>query len=164
MNSTALVGVVAAAIVIVAAAALVLSQDDPEEPKAPGQDMEGEDEMEVSTLTMTVNGTKFIIALEDNETAKTLASMMPLEIRMSELNGNEKYCYLKESLPTAPYRPGTIHAGDVMLFGDDCLVVFYDTFMTSYSYTPIGHITYASSLAAALGPGGVSATFEVHSA
>ena len=164
MNRTALAWTVVAAIVIAVVAALVLVQDAPDAPEAQGQDMEGGDEMDASTLTMTVNGTTFIIALEDNETAKTLASMMPLEIRMSELNGNEKYCYLDKSLPIEPYRPGTIHAGDVMLFGDDCLVVFYDTFMTSYSYTPIGHVTYTSSLAAALGPGGVSATFEIRSA
>lgn len=27
-----------------------------------------------------------------------------------------------------------------MLFGSDCLVVFYQSFDTSYSYTKIGHI------------------------
>lgn len=66
--------------------------------------------------------------------------MLPLELNMSELNGNEKYAYLDKSLPTNSYNPKHINSGDVMLFGDNCLVIFYDSFNTSYSYTKIGHI------------------------
>ena len=48
--------------------------------------------------------------------------------------------YLDESLPTNTYSPKYIEAGDVMLFGDNCLVIFYKSFDTSYSYSKIGHI------------------------
>ena len=79
---------------------------------------------------------------------------------MNELNGNEKYHYLSSSLPTAAYQPGTIHAGDLMLYGNNCVVLFYETFNTSYSYTRIGAIDNPSGLASALGSGDVSVRFE----
>ena len=66
--------------------------------------------------------------------------MLPHELNMEELNGNEKYVYLNTSLPTNPYNPKKINTGDVMLYGNNCLVIFYKSFETSYSYTKIGHI------------------------
>lgn len=92
------------------------------------------------SMKISINNNEYTINLEDNETVKELVSMLPLELNMSELNGNEKYTYLDESLPTNSYNPKHISSGDVMLFGDNCLVIFYDSFNTSYSYTKIGHI------------------------
>ena len=66
--------------------------------------------------------------------------LLPQEFSMNELNGNEKYIYLDTTLPTNPSNIKSINAGDVMLYGDNCLVIFYKSFETSYSYTKIGHI------------------------
>ena len=57
-------------------------------------------------ITIAVNGTSFAATLEDNEAGRAFAAMLPLTLDMSELNGNEKYHYLDESLPTDSYRPG----------------------------------------------------------
>ena len=65
---------------------------------------------------------------------------------MSELNGNEKYIYLNTTLPTNTSNPKHINSGDVMLYGDNCLVIFYKSFDTSYSYTKIGHIDNLDNL------------------
>lgn len=73
---------------------------------------------------------------------------------MTELNGNEKYYYYS-TLPTSATRPGTIHAGDVMLFQSNTLVIFYKTFESDYSYTRIGSVTDPEGLAEALGSGDV---------
>ena len=97
-------------------------------------------EMEENKMYATINGEKLEIQLEDNATAVAFAKMLPLELTMSDLNGNEKYVNLDEFLPTNSYEPGRVEAGDVMLYGDDCLVIFYDSFDTEYSYTKIGHI------------------------
>jgi hypothetical protein len=52
----------------------------------------------------------------------------------------KKYVYLDISMPTNSSNPKRINAGDIMLLGDNCLVVFYKSFDTSYSYTKIDHI------------------------
>ena len=72
--------------------------------------------------------------------------MLPKEFDMNELNRNEKYIYLDKTLPTNQYNPKNIEVGDIMLYGDNCLVVFYKSFDTSYSYTKIGHIENLSDL------------------
>lgn len=97
-------------------------------------------EMEENKMYATINGEKLEIQLEDNATAVAFAKMLPLELTMNDLNGNEKYVNLNGSLPTNSYEPGRVEAGDVMLYGDDCLVIFYESFDTEYSYTKIGHI------------------------
>lgn len=113
-------------------------------------------------MKMTVDGKEFEIVLENNETAAALKEMMPLTIDMSELNGNEKYKYLDTKLPSAPQKVGNISNGDIMLYGDNCLVVFYDSFSTPYSYTKIGHISNVSELAETLGKGGITAFFRLN--
>ena len=83
-----------------------------------------------------------------------------MTVNMSELNGNEKYYYMPDSLSMRSETPGQIQAGDLMLFGSDCLVLFYETFSTSYSYTPLGRID-RPGLAEAVGRGRVEVTFEI---
>lgn len=94
----------------------------------------------MNKMYATLNGEKLEIQLEDNATAVAFAKMLPLELTMSDLNSNEKYVNLNEALPTNSYEPGRVEVGDVMLYGDDCLVIFYESFDTEYSYTKIGYI------------------------
>lgn len=119
--------------------------------------MQGEEDAQ--RATMTVNGTAFDLELDSSPTAQAFAELLPLRVEMAELNGNEKYVYLDAPLPADPRCPQTIEAGDVMLYGDSCLVVFYESFSTSYSYTRIGRLTDASGLAQAAGTGGTTVAF-----
>lgn len=111
-------------------------------------------------IKIVVGSNVFTATLADNATGKAFAVLLPLTLSMSELNGNEKYCNIDTSLPTDSYKPGTIHAGDLMLYRDNCVVLFYKTFDSSYSYTRIGRVDDATSLAEALGTGKVSVRFE----
>ena len=99
-----------------------------------------EEEFEMDKIYIEVNGEKLAVDLEENATASALVGLLPFTVSMNDLNGNEKYVYLDKSLPVDAYNPGRIEAGDVMLYGDNCLVVFYESFDTEYSYTKIGHI------------------------
>ncbi len=94
----------------------------------------------VNDMIVLIDGKEYLIDLEDNETVKTLMNMLPLEIDMEELNGNEKYIFLDTVFPTNEEKFKRINAGDVMLYKNNCLVIFYKSFDSSYSYTKIGHI------------------------
>lgn len=111
-------------------------------------------------MWMTVGEQRFAITLTDNEAARALAALLPLTLDMSEHNGNEKYASLPKALPTKASRPGTIHNGDLMLFGSQTLVVFYLTGSTSYSYTRVGRVDDPAGLAQALGRRGVQVVFS----
>ena len=99
-----------------------------------------EEEDKMAKIYVKINNEKFEINLEENSTTSALTKLLPLDITMDDLNKNEKYVYLEDSLPTNTYSPNHIKAGDVMLFGDNCLVIFYKSFDTNYDYTKIGHI------------------------
>lgn len=112
-----------------------------------------------ASMDIEINGKTFNAEFYDNETAKTFAYMLPLTINMEELHGNKKYHYFDSSLPTESENVGSIKAGDVMLYGSDCLVLFYDTFNTSYNYTRIGYITDTTELKSVMGNGNVTVKF-----
>ena len=114
-----------------------------------------------SRLRITIGPASFTATLADNSTAAAFRALLPMTVPMSEMNGNEKYYYLSGNLPAAASNPGTIRAGDLMLYGSGCVVLFYETFQTSYSYTRIGRVDNPSGLAAALGPGNATVTFEL---
>lgn len=110
-------------------------------------------------LKIEVGGQTFTATLLDNPTTRALLDRLPITVSMEELNGNEKYYYIPESLPNNPQRPGNIHAGELMLYGSDCLVLFYESFSSGYSYTRLGSVDDPTGLVAALGSGSVEVTF-----
>ena len=91
-------------------------------------------------MNIKANNKIFKVVFEDNKTVKSLTQKLPITLEMSDLNDKEKYCYLDFILPTDAESVKNIKKGDIMLFGNSCLVIFYKSFKTSYSYTKIGHI------------------------
>ena len=112
-------------------------------------------------MNVKVGSKTFTATLLDNNSAKAFKEMLPLTITMTELNSNEKYYDLPNSLPTNSSNPGTIKNGDLMLYGSKTLVLFYKTFSTSYSYTKLGTIDDVTGLTTALGSGNVTVIFEL---
>lgn len=116
--------------------------------------------VETIAITIKVGDRQFAANLLDNASTQALIGQMPLTLNMSDLNGNEKYYYLSPALPTDTQSIGTIHNGDLMLYGSDCLVLFYEDFSTSYRYTRLGTVSDPSGLEEALGAGSVAVTFS----
>jgi hypothetical protein len=112
-------------------------------------------------IKIKVNSQTFTATLLNNKSAKAFKEMLPLTMKMTELNGNEKYFELPNSLPTNSYSPQTIKNGDLMLYGSKTLVMFYKTFSTPYSYTKLGSLDDVTGLTTALGSGNVTVTFEL---
>ena len=54
-----------------------------------------------------------------------------------------------------------ISAGDLMLYGNNCLVLFYESFSCGYSCTRLGCVDDPTGLTEALGAGSVEAVFSV---
>ncbi|WP_026705091.1 cyclophilin-like fold protein [Flavobacterium soli] len=115
-----------------------------------------------SKMKITIGSTVFTATLYDNVTANAFKTMLPLTITMSDLNANEKFFYFSSTLPTNAASGGSIQAGDLMLYGNNCLVLFYESFNTSYSYSRIGKIDDVAELETALGAGNVTVKYELN--
>lgn len=128
-------------------------------PENDGSVSGGNTQLEESmTISITIGSKVFKADVEQSETGRAFLSKLPLTLDMSELNGNEKFCY-GVSLPRADKRFDAISAGDLMLYSGNCIVLFYGP-AGGYSYTRIGRLQSTEGLAAALGPGSVTATFS----
>ena len=105
-----------------------------------------ESDVKVDNIKVIINNKEYKLNLESNKTVGEFINLLPQEFNMKELNGNEKYVYMDNKLTTNSYSPKHIEKGDVMLYGDNCLVIFYKSFDTKYEYTKIGHIDNLDNL------------------
>jgi hypothetical protein len=112
-------------------------------------------------LRIRIGNDTFTATLFDNATTTAFVARLPLTVSMTELNGNEKYYDLPQNLPTNAVNLNTAQAGDLVLYNSNTLVLFYETFSTSYRYTRMGRVDNPAGLATALGRGSVSVTFEM---
>ncbi len=89
-----------------------------------------------------VNSKQYNITFEDSTTSKELISKLPLCIKMEGDVSHEKYYRFSDTkFTTKSYSPNKIEKGDIMIYLDNYLVIFYETFSTSYSYTRLGKIS-----------------------
>lgn len=115
----------------------------------------------MQNIIITIKNKKYEAILYDNSTTKELIKKFPITITMSDLNGNEKYYNFSKSFSTSSENVANINKGDIMLFGDNCLVIFYKSFSTRYRYTKLGYIKNLEDLENSFGKGDISITFEI---
>ncbi|GAB3912233.1 hypothetical protein GCM10028803_55170 [Larkinella knui] len=137
--------------------------DDPSVSNQTGTENGGNTDQDTTKnrLRIRIGSQIFTATLLDNATVTAFRARLPMTVVMGELNGNEKLYRFSSDLPTNPANPGTIQTGDLMLYGANTLVLFYQTFPTPYSYTKLGRIVNTAGLAAAVGSGSVTITFEL---
>ena len=113
----------------------------------------------MQNIIITIKNKEYEAVLYDNSTVRELIKNFPISITMSDLNGNEKYYNFSKSFSTSSENVANINKGDIMLFGDNCLVIFYKSFSTRYRYTKLGYIKNLEDLENSLGKGDIEITF-----
>ena len=90
------------------------SEDDSHSPNTPGQsDDENDPTTQTMKLKLMIGSREFTATLADNAASRAFWDLLPLELDMIEMNGNEKYGNLPQSLPADVHYPGTISTGDL---------------------------------------------------
>lgn len=119
------------------------------------------EENTVEKMTLQMGNNIFMATLENNDAVDALVDMMreaPVVIQMSDYSGFEKVGSLGKSLPTSNSQT-TTHAGDIVLYNGNQIVIFYGS--NTWSYTRLGKIDDLSGLEEALGSGDVTVTFSM---
>lgn len=124
-----------------------------------GKNGAGKEDVFSYEIVVRVGGREFSALLEDSAAARGLLSLLPLTAEMNDMPA--KSIYLPRSLPENAFKPDEIKAGDLMLWGSGCLVLFYEDFSASYSYTRLGRLVETAGLAEALGKDGVRVVFDL---
>lgn len=119
-----------------------------------------QDKQKEIPVILTVDGKTFAAKFYGNKTARALLEKMPMTLSMEELNGNEKYHYFDTKFPAIETSPKKIQAGEIKLYGPDCLVVFYKAHTTSYPYTSVGYVEDVPGFVNAVGDGDIKITFH----
>ena len=105
-----------------------------------------EDTRQYKTISVRVDGMTYTMSVDASKAGQEFAASTPFELEMVDLNGNEKYYEGEDILPSNPEKPGHIEVGDVMLYGEKTIVIFYKSFDTNDSYTRLGKIISSGSL------------------
>ncbi|WP_293730966.1 cyclophilin-like fold protein [uncultured Actinobacillus sp.] len=113
-----------------------------------------------NTMNITIGQSTFSTELADTKAAQELTALLPLTLEMQDHLSNEKFAELPKALSRNDQAVGRIEAGDIMLWGGNTLVVFYESFQSSYRYTKLGKIKNTAQLKKVVGAGKVTMTFS----
>ena len=103
----------------------------------PSTETEGQEE-EAVTMKLYINDTEVPVVWENNAAVEALAAEAgkgDIVVKMSMYGGNEQFGPLGKSYP-ASNRQVTTSNGDIVLFNNDQIVVFYGS--NTWSYTKLG--------------------------
>ncbi len=92
--------------------------------------------------TLQIGKTKYAVAFEENKTVQSLLELFPLSVKMNEWAGNsEYYARLSQRLDTSDAKtPKSFSAGDIALYNNISLVIFYADTTSTSGYVLLGRI------------------------
>ncbi len=128
----------------------------------PDTNSDTEEDM-VKKMTLQIGNSSFTATLENNPAVDAFVEMMnnsPIIIQMNDYSGFEKVGSLGTNLP-ADDKQTTTHAGDIVLYNGNQIVIFYGS--NAWSYTRLGKIDDLSGWEDALGNGDITVTFSLES-
>ena len=99
-----------------------------------------------NTMNITIGQSTFSAELAGTKAAQELTALLPLTLEMQDHLSNEKFAELPKALSRNDQAVGRIEAGDIMLWSGNTLVVFYESFQSSYRYTKLGKIKNTAQL------------------
>ncbi len=126
----------------------------------PDTNSDTEEDM-VKKMTLQIGNSSFTATLENNPAVDAFVEMMnnsPIIIQMNDYSGFEKVGSLGTNLP-ADDKQTTTHAGDIVLYNGNQIVIFYGS--NAWSYTRLGKIDDLSGWEDALGSGDITVTFSL---
>ena len=109
---------------------------------------------------LQINGSAqgtFEMSILDSAAGRKFYSSLPKVLYMTDQNRVSKVATDPELIfDMEEYKPGTLTAGDFMLYGTNKYELVYGEHRTGYAYTRIGKVLNASKMASMLGTGAVS--------
>lgn len=111
-------------------------------------------------ITVTIAEETFELFLENNASAQAFSELLPLELEMVDVNGNEKFYLLADHLPSQERCSCLIKAGDLLLCQTNELTFFYDDSKTCFKYTYLGHVKDSQNFRKAMTGKIVTVIFE----
>lgn len=125
----------------------IKKKDKTEEKKetSTSEDIKGEEL--IGAIRMHVGDQKFWVDIDSSPAGQEFAKAVPFSLKMKDNDRVEKEYCGDETLPTdESYQPGVIRAGDVMLRGNKCIVIFYKEVETDDTYVRLGRINDSDRL------------------
>lgn len=107
----------------------------------PSEEATGEESAADQTITLYVNDTEIPVQWEENRAVEDLKALLAdgeLTIQTQAYGGFEQVGALPQTLTTDDVRI-TTEPGDIVLYAQDSIVLFYGS--NTWSYTKLGHMT-----------------------
>jgi hypothetical protein len=98
---------------------------------------EEENEEVAATMKLKIDGVEVPVTWEENDSVSELTDLKPITIEMSKYGGFEQVGPIGKSI-TSNDKKITTSYGDIVLYADDQIVVFYGS--NTWEYTKLGHI------------------------